>query len=277
VRREEHSLGEIFSYRFPGEDPDHAVLVLHGIASHGGIYDNFGSIHADKGVDVWCMDAPGHGRSAMNRRPGRFTLEEWVEAAVSYGEHIQTKTGLPVFVKGSSLGCTPAYPAVAADCFAGAVLMGGWLVPGSPLLPKENPFRTAAYEQLAATPFGRAMQLNIDRLFSFDEDYGYKGAGEQKHGDPLNTWAYDMASWASIFRYDPPVPTEQNTKPILLAVGENDPGYPLSTFEQLHQAMGGPVDTHIEPGGVHQLMLFHTDSYSTVVHEWCQKQLTKGK
>ncbi|MBX4171483.1 lysophospholipase [Rhodococcus sp. DMU2021] len=100
--REEHILGNTASYRFPGENADHALLVLHGLGGHGGIYDNFAGHHAAQGVDVWCMDAPGHGRSTITGPQGRFTIEEWVEAAVAYGEHIATTTGLPVFVKGSS-------------------------------------------------------------------------------------------------------------------------------------------------------------------------------
>ncbi|MDQ1515115.1 MAG: hypothetical protein QOE80_945 [Actinomycetota bacterium] len=41
MRREEHVLGETFAYRFEGERADHALLILHGIASHGGIYDTY--------------------------------------------------------------------------------------------------------------------------------------------------------------------------------------------------------------------------------------------
>ena len=105
--REEHVLGEVFAYRYPGDEADHAMLIQHGIASHGGIYDSFGAYHADQGVDIWSMDAPGHGRSCISQRPGQFTFDEWVDAAVVYGEHIADKTGLPVFIKGSSLGAGP--------------------------------------------------------------------------------------------------------------------------------------------------------------------------
>ncbi|MCD5422435.1 alpha/beta hydrolase [Rhodococcus pyridinivorans] len=271
MKREEHTLGDIASYRFPGPDADHALLVLHGTGGHGGIYDSFAAHHANRGVDIWCMDAPGHGRSCITRPAGRFTLEEWVEAAVAYGEHIAKSTGLPVFVKGSSLGAAAAYPALAADVFAGAVLMG-YAIPGSPLLPADNPFRSAAYEQIEKG-LGQSMRLDISRFFDFDVDYGYVGAAEQKHADPLNTWFYDMASYASVFRYDPPVPLSENTKPILYAVGEKDPTFPVSVAQSVVDITGGPVEFHIEPDGVHQLMLFHTQSYSKLIHEWCSRHL----
>ena len=161
MRREEHMVGETFSYRYPGDAADPVLLVQHGIGAHGGIYDTFGAHYAELGAEVWCMDAPGHGRSSSIRARGRFTLEEWVTAAIEMGEHITARTGLPVFVKGSSLGCAAAYCAYAAsDVFAGAVVLG-FMIPSSPLLPATNPFRSTAYEQMSAI-FGSALRFDID-------------------------------------------------------------------------------------------------------------------
>ena len=51
MKREEHVLNETFSYRYPGKNAAHAILIRHGIASHGGIYDRFCAHHACCGVD----------------------------------------------------------------------------------------------------------------------------------------------------------------------------------------------------------------------------------
>jgi hypothetical protein len=124
----------------------------------------------------------------------------------------------PYFIKGSSLGATAAYCAYAAsDVFAGAVLMG-FMIPSSPLIPTENPFRTTAWEQMSAM-FGRALEFNIGRYIDFDVDYGFDGAAEQKRRDPLNTSTYDLAAIASILRYDPAVALADNTKPFLFQSG----------------------------------------------------------
>jgi alpha-beta hydrolase superfamily lysophospholipase len=272
MRREEHVVGEILAYRYPGRDADHAVLILHGLGGHGGIYDNFGAHHAQQGVDVWSMDAPGHGRSCISQRPGQFTVAEWVEDAVMYGEHIAAETGLPVFIKGSSLGAGPAYGALAAsDVFAGAVLMG-YGIPSGPLIPTNNPFRSEAYAQIEAV-WGDRFRLDIDRYFDFDNDYGYVGAREQKKADPNNVWMYDMASWASLFRYDPVVPLAANTRPILYAVGELDPTFPVALAQRVVDATAGPVEFYVHPQGKHQLMLFHTADYSQIVVDWCRRTL----
>lgn len=269
MQRQEHVLGEAFAYRFAGPDPDHALLVMHGIASHGGIYDNFGAHYAARGAEVWCMDAPGHGRSCISQRPGQFTLGQWVDAALAYADHIADTTGLPVVIKGSSLGAAAAYCALAASStIRGAVLMG-YLIPSSPLIPADNPFRNTVYEQIEAM-YGDRLRLDIDRFFDFDKDYGYVGAKEQKHADPLNTWHYDMASWASLFRYEPAVALADNTKPILFTVGELDPTFPPALAKAVAETTGGPTSLHVHPQGKHQLMLFHTAEYTDVVSTWCR-------
>lgn len=273
MQREEHVLGETFSYRYRGTDADYAILIQHGIASHGGIYDNFCAYHAARGVDVWSMDAPGHGRSLMVRPPGRFTLGEWVDAAVTMGEHIGETTGLPVFIKGSSLGSAAAYCALqASDVFRGAILMG-YSIPSSPYIPVQNPFRSQAFEQIDAM-FGDKFLLSVDRFINFDEDYGYNGAAEQKKADPLNTWFYELRAFASIFRYDPAVPIGQNAKPILYTVGERDTTFGPKVAKSVAAATSGPVELYIHPDGLHQLMLSHTVAYSDVVQEWCLRQLS---
>lgn len=272
MRREEHVVNETFSYRFPAEDADHAILIEHGIASHGGIYDSWCAHHAAHGVDVWSMDAPGHGRSVNMRPPGRFSLQEWVEAAVMMGEHVRDRTGLPVFIKGSSLGAAAAYCALqATDVFRGAILMG-YAIPSAPTIPKANPFRSTAFEQIDRL-YGDQLLLSLDRFIDFDEDYGYKGAAEQKKADPLNTWFYELRAFASFFRYDPAVPLEHNTRPILYTVGERDTTFGPELARTVADATAGPVELHIHPNGMHQLMLSHTEAYSSVVLEWCRRQV----
>ncbi|WP_405728995.1 lysophospholipase [Streptomyces sp. NBC_00028] len=277
MKREEHVVGDTFVYRFAQPDThrseaDHVLLVQHGIGGHGGIYDTFGAHYADLGAEVWCMDAPGHGRSVTTRPAGRFTLEEWVAAAIDVGEYIATTTDLPVFVMGSSLGAAAAYCAYAkSDTFTGAVLMG-FAIPSSPLIPADNPFRTAAYEQMVAQ-FGEALQFDIGRFYNFDTDYGYAGAERQKRADPLNTWSYGFAALGSLMRYEPDVSLASNTKPILFAVGEKDPVFTPEVACLVVDATSGPVELYVHPQGVHQLMLFHTVDYARVVSDWCRKQM----
>jgi hypothetical protein len=104
----------------------------------------------------------------------------------------------------------------------------------------------------ALTPITRCWcRFDIDQFIDFDEDYGFRGARQEKHADPLNTWSYDLASCGSIMRYDPVVPLSHNTKPILFAVGENDPIFTPATAKSVVDATAGPVELYVHPNGVH--------------------------
>ena len=266
---ESHRLNELHSFRFRSDDPSYALVVSHGLGGHGGIYDVFCEHHAAKGAELWCYDAPGHGRSTTNRPRGTWTMEEWAQASRDWATHVHELTNLPVFTLGSSLGVAAAISVIDASAVTGAVLMGSAAVPGSALVESvAAPWRS---DDVAAVlnQVGRGARLDIGTIFNFDIDYGYQGAAEQKRLDPYNTWSYDLASWASFFQYTPPQPLADNTKPVLYALGENDPNATPEVIRAVADGIGGPVTVEIFPDGVHQLMLFETEAFSTVVHDFC--------
>jgi len=273
MKLESHLLNEIYAHVYRGDEPKYALVISHGIGGHGGIYDGFCAHHAAKGAELWSYDAPGHGRSTPNRARGSWTLEEWAQTSRDWAAHIKAETGLPVFMLGSSLGVAPAISAIDSSDVAGVICMGSVAVPSSPIVAAQgavwrNDEVIKAIEQL-----GRGAQLDIDKFFNFDEDYGFTGAGEQKKLDPYNTWSYDLKSWASVFQYDAPVPVAENTKPVLFASGENDPTFPPAIIEAVAKTVAGPVKVEILEGETHQLMLFATEKFSTIVHDFCLANL----
>lgn len=271
--RETHVVGEIFAHRFRAADPQYALVISHGIGAHGGIYDRFCEHHAAKGVDIWAYDAPGHGRSTTNRPRGQWTLEEWTDASVMYAEHVKAETGLPVFAMGSSLGVAAAFSSLYADAVSGSILMGSPAVPAGPALnAMGGTWRSEAVQQMLKT-IGRAARLDVGLLFNFDEDYGYAGAGEQKRLDPWNTWSYDLASWSTLFTFEPKIPPGENTKPVLVSCGAKDPSFSPAVMKSVADAIAGPVEFYCMAEGTHQLMLFHTEVYSDVVQKWVLRHL----
>ncbi len=277
AEREDHRVGGVAATRFCAvRDADHALLISHGLGGHGGLYDAFCAAHAGRGVDVWTIDAPGHGRSCTGGPPGRFTMEEWVAALRDVGAYAAKVTGLPVVVMGSSLGTAPAYGALAADAVNGGSIVAGVMmgiaIPGSPRMPMANPFRSDAYAALEPI-YGRALRLDVARFFDFDRDYGYIDALEHKRSDPLNTWFYDLSSWASIFRFDPAAPLSANTQPLLYVVSDDDPRFPLDEVRRVVAATGGPVAETVIRGGGHQLLITRAGEVSDHVHRWCSDLL----
>jgi len=264
----QHVLNDLFALRFSGLSPRYALLISHGLGGHCGIYTGFCEHHARRGVDVWAYDAPGHGRSTMTRGRGDFSLSEWVDGCVAYSRYIKAETGLPVILLGSSLGVAPSYSALHSDATTGAVLMGSPAVPGTTGgFSFDNPIRAKELDVLEKH-YGRTLRLDIGRLINFDDDYGYKGAGEQKRLDPLSTWHYDFAAWRSLFTYDPPIPPAQNTKPILFAVGEGDAIAPVKAIEACARSIAGPVRFEILAGAPHQLLMFETERFSDLIESW---------
>lgn len=276
MQRTEHVIDSVFAYRFTAPEPDHALLICHGMGGHGGIYDPFCAAYAThQRGDVWSIDLPGFGRSTSASRRGEFTAERWVDATGSCAAHIREHTGLPVVVKGSSLGVVAASGALlASDDIDAAVFMGmavvgaGAFIPGRP----DHPFTTEAGRQIVHE-YGTTAVLKIDRLVDFDIDYGFAGAAREKHLDPLNTWEMDLGSFASIFTYQPVADWRTNTKPILFAVGENDPLSPPERIQFVAQHLPCPTEVYVHQQGVHQLMLFHTADYCAVIRDFVDRSV----
>lgn len=271
---ENHMLGELHALRYRGKDPKYALVVSHGFAGHGGIYDAFCTHHAAKGVDVWSYDAPGHGKSTLSTRPrGQFTMEEWVQAGIAFATHVKQETGLPVFLLGSSFGVAAAYSGTYADAVTGTILMGSAVVPGGPFLKElREPLKSEAFQKILQI-VGRGARIDVDITFDFDEDYGLDGAGEMKHSDPWNTWSYDLASWASVFSYEPTVAIKDNTKPVLIAAGEQDSAFPPDLMRATASAIGGPVELKLFKDATHQLMLYQTKKFSDAVQDFVKKYI----
>lgn len=273
---ETHILNELHCFRYPSADASYALVVSHGLGGHGGIYTTFCEHHVARGAELWCYDAPGHGRSTSNRPRGTWTMDEWAQASRDWATHVHELTGLPVFTLGSSLGVAAAISAIDAPAVTGAILMGSGAVPGSPLLQSYADMWGNEQVKAVIEQVGRGARLDIATFFNFDVDYGFAGATEQKKLDPYNTWSYDLASWASFFQYQPPQPIADNTKPILYAVGDKDPNITPEVAQMIAAGIGGPVTLEVFPDGVHQLMLFETEAFSTVVHDFCTSVITNG-
>jgi hypothetical protein len=64
------------------------------------------------------------------------------------------------------------------------------------------------------------------------------------------------------------IPLPQNTKPILYVVAEGD----HAVAETVLRATGGPVEVHVEPDGIDQVM--RAPAHSDIVLEWCVRQLS---
>jgi hypothetical protein len=70
------------------------------------------------------------------------------------------------------------------------------------------------------------------------------------------------------------IPLRQNTEPILYVVAEADQAVADTVAKTVLGATGGPVEVHVEPVGIDQMMQDQWPTHSDIVLEWCLRQLS---
>ena len=118
------------------ESPEAALLVVHGLAEHGGRYADFGRAMALRGVSTYALDLRGHGLSDGRRgHVERFDL--YLQDVDRFRRQVQgcISDGLPTFVLGHSMGglITARYIEEYETSFRGAILTSPWLATAMPV------------------------------------------------------------------------------------------------------------------------------------------------
>jgi acylglycerol lipase len=110
----------------PDGEPKAALLIVHGLAEHGGRYAHVAGHLVSSGYAVYAPDLIGHGRSEGARAYVRRFSDFTHTVAACLGLLLEEQPGRPVFLLGHSLGAT-----ISACCFldhssglAGGVLSG---------------------------------------------------------------------------------------------------------------------------------------------------------
>ncbi len=107
-----------------------SMLIIHGIAEHGGRYDRFARFLASKGLVVYALDLPGHGRTAAPGHLGSAGPFAWVDmtaavTALTLFVH-RRHADLPMFSFGHSMGSALNQWQIQnhGDLLEGAILCG---------------------------------------------------------------------------------------------------------------------------------------------------------
>ena len=109
------------------------LVIVHGLAEHGGRYYDFGMRMAAGGVNTYCFDLRGHGASEGRRgHANRFDL--LLQDLDRFRREVEgiTHGQLPLFLLGHSMGGLIAlrYLEEFDVAFRGAVLTSPWLATG---------------------------------------------------------------------------------------------------------------------------------------------------
>lgn len=278
--REDLFLGRVHAYRYPpmAEPPRYHLLIVHGIGGHGGAYDVFCEPMAARGVSVYSMDLPGHGR-ARNPR-GIFRFEQWLQDIDEAAGRIKAQSNRPLFVLGSSQGSAAGFHCLEFSGHVDGAVTMGLILTGTPFAGVSGTsalgtqFSGPAADEVAHSE-GDGRQIDLRSAIDWNRDYAREDGRvlERNLADPLRTWSYGFASLHSYWNYHPPVDPRRNRKPILVTVGGEDPLVPPQYVEACFARIGGPKAFYVMPGAGHQLMKYYTDQYIEVVDEWISRQV----
>jgi alpha-beta hydrolase superfamily lysophospholipase/2-polyprenyl-3-methyl-5-hydroxy-6-metoxy-1,4-benzoquinol methylase len=263
----------LFLRRYEHPSAEYTLVLVHGTAGYSEAYHDFAEhFRRHFPATVWAFDLTGHGRTPGPR--GVFTFEDFLEDVRAVSDHAAERTGLPVVLHGASQGGEIAFHALArCPRLAGAVCMNILLNDELRMNRPIQLMRSPMMERLARG-LGDRVRVPLRRVIDFKAAYQEDpDLLPEKLIDPLNVWSYGFKSYHSVFNYKPREPSAANTKPVLVACGENDevvdPDHVRACFERI----GGPKDLFVMPGGGHQLMLFETDLYSRVVDSWIRERV----
>ena len=121
----------------PDQEARAVFLLVHGMGEHCGRYGNLVDYFVPKGIAVYGLDHPGHGRSGGKREFVR-TFDDFLKALRRYHKKVVAQQpGKPVFILGHSMGGTIALEYLAAfqDEFKGVILSSPSLKPAEPPRP----------------------------------------------------------------------------------------------------------------------------------------------
>jgi alpha-beta hydrolase superfamily lysophospholipase/2-polyprenyl-3-methyl-5-hydroxy-6-metoxy-1,4-benzoquinol methylase len=263
----------LFLRRYEHPSAEYTLVLVHGTAGYSAAYHDFAEhFRRHFPATVWAFDLTGHGRTPGPR--GVFTFEDFLEDVRAVSDHAAERTGLPVVLHGASQGGEIAFHALArCPRVAGAVCMNILLNDELQMNRAIQLMRSGMVERLARG-LGDRVRVPLRRVIDFKAAYQEDpDLLPKKLADPFYVWSYGFKSYHSVFNYKPGTLSAANTKPVLVACGENDeivdPDHVRACFERI----GGPKDLFVMPGGGHQLMLFETDLYSRVLDSWIRERV----
>lgn len=273
------------------------LLILHGMAEHGGRYGGLATFLAEQKMLVWAMDHRQHGLSINHHSLGRFkrsdTVESMLEDVDQVREVFDRNYGdIPLMMLGHSMGSllARAYLQAYEQTCRAVVIMG------SPVSPKalvelgkitsglvafvHGSHPSNFLHNLMIGPYNQKIErpkTPFDWL-SKDHDQVADYAIDPLSGFIYNAYFYhQLARLASLTNKTKAMAHYPST-PTLLISGEEDPcgmnGKGVRLLYERYTALGKNIDMHLMKGMRHEI---HNEVNNRVtykkIHEFLAKTL----
>ncbi|PKD43689.1 alpha/beta hydrolase [Rhodohalobacter barkolensis] len=283
----------------PDTPPKSVLIVVHGMAEHGGRYHEFASFLTDHGIAVLAHDHRGHGKSAsnglgfVNSDDAFHTLVDGIHSVYKFVEH--KYSGLPVFLLGHSMGSflvqrfIQLYP----------VQLQGIIYSGSNGKPPFLLHFGIILSGMITSIFGSKKKSPLINYLTFGKynkpfkpnrtDFDWLSRDDEIVDnyvqDPSCGFIYSASFYHDLFRglktlqKHKPFAGYSKLIPIFLISGDQDPvsnmGKGVHQLKSLLEKSGAEsVDMKIYPGGRHEMLLeINRDKVMNDVLLWMQNQL----
>lgn len=258
----------LFVRRYEHPNAQYTLVLVHGTAGYSEAYHDFAEhFRRHFPATVWAFDLTGHGRTPGSR--GVFSFDDFLDDVRAVSDRAAERTGRPVVLHGASQGGEVAFHALARCPQVAAAVCMNILLNDELQMNRAIQLMRSGFTGRLARVLGDRIRVPLRRFVDFKAAYQEDpDLLPEKLADPLNVWSYGFASYHSVFNYQPGEPAAANTKPVLIACGENDEIVDPDHVRACFRRVGGPKDLFVMPGGGHQLMLFETEVYSRVVDSW---------
>jgi UDP-glucose 4-epimerase len=264
--------GERIHLEVHGAPNPHATVVFaHGLGDHARRSTPLGGALADAGLNAILIDRRGHGISEGRR--GDATLEADLGVIEQTIAHARRRFGGPVVLMGDSLGGIMAWylltrepdvEAAVCHCIGHPDVQHDpamrWKAPLTRALARVTPTapmpveQIADYSQVALEPLtNRYFTERSDRLFNF---------------------RITLRAAASYLAFEPRIPWEQVTTPVLVTIGDDDRMVSRRFTERCLDHARTPRTTFMPLAGMgHQLYLDHLAEALPPTVDWIERAL----
>ena len=252
-------------------NPHATVVFAHGLGDHARRSTPLGGALADAGLNAILIDRRGHGISEGRR--GDATLEADLGVIEQTIAHARRRFGGPVVLMGDSLGGImtwylltrePDVDAAVCHCISHPDVQHDpamrWKAPLTRALARVTPTapmpveQIADYSQVALEPLtNRYFTERSDRLFNF---------------------RITLRAAASYLAFEPRIPWEQVTTPVLVTIGDDDRMVSRRFTERCLDHARTPRTTFMPLAGMgHQLYLDHLAEALPPTLEWIERAI----
>jgi len=138
----DHPKGRAYYRHWAAAEPRAAVIFLHGVGEHTGLYHRYGFALNAAGIDLWAIDQFGHGLTPGAR--GDFgSINDSSDLADTLTELAEgERPGVPLIAQGHSFGAVVTLFRLLdqADRYRAGVISGAPLAPIPELLDSDSSF-----------------------------------------------------------------------------------------------------------------------------------------